>query len=270
MIGRKHLERKVSVSGKLVFATAFHIGSGREGELGTNMGVLKDPGSGAPVLPGSGLKGKFRASAERLASHFQISACLLDMALSGEKCVTDESYRRDVFEEFKDLSDEQAKLEWLGNHVCEICQLFGSPFHAARIYFSDGMLEEWSGTTEIRDGVSLDRDSGTARPGMKFDLEVIPSGAGFKILIDLENPTDMELALTGAVLAEWEQGVRIGGNTSRGLGLAHLKDIQVKEVNFSDREQCIAYLMHRRMSEANGLLNNKLANFLQTQGGTNA
>jgi CRISPR/Cas system CSM-associated protein Csm3 (group 7 of RAMP superfamily) len=59
-------KHKIKITGTLTFETAFHIGSGKEGELATNMGVLIGA-DGAPILPGSTLKGNFRSFGERLA-----------------------------------------------------------------------------------------------------------------------------------------------------------------------------------------------------------
>ncbi|HHC25089.1 MAG TPA: CRISPR-associated RAMP protein, partial [Desulfobacterales bacterium] len=89
-------KRKVRITGNLVFETAFHIGSGKEGELAADMGVLLEP-DGRPILPGSSLKGNFRSFAERLSDYLGLKACLLDSDLSGVKCVSDETYRKGVY-----------------------------------------------------------------------------------------------------------------------------------------------------------------------------
>ncbi len=266
MNDRHILKHKVTIQGSLTFDTAFHIGSGREGEMATDMGVLLEPDTGRPILPGSSLKGKFRATAERLAGYLGLTACLLDTKLSGVRCVTDESYRRARHEEFQQLEDEEKKLRWLAHHVCDVCAFFGSPLHASRIYFTDGVLKDWSGSLEIRDGVSLDRDSETAREGLKFDFEVVPAAAVFSVRLDLENPSQKELALVGAVLVEWEHGVRLGGKTSRGLGLAHLHDVSVSEVNYTDPDQRLAYFLERQMTPAPNRLQEALQAVLASGG----
>ena len=262
-------EKKVKITGNLTFETAFHIGSGKEGELATNMGVLREL-DGRPILPGSTLKGNFRAFAERLSGYLDFTACLLDSELSGVECVSDESYRKRVYEEFKDLDKETEKLAWLENHTCRICRLFGSPLQASRIYFSDGQLLKWGQRVQVRDGVCIDRDSETARYGAKYDFEVVPGGAVFSITIELENPENGELALVGSVLAEWENGFRLGGFTSRGLGRVRLMDIKVGQVDYSNPDQLKAYLMTRQMTEADSLLNNCLHQALDKQGGAHA
>lgn len=278
MLSSKDLDTKIKIKACLVFDTSFHIGSGNEGEMATDMGVLLEQDSGLPILPGSSLKGKFRSLAERLATHLGLSACLLDSGLSGTNCVTDESYRnsapsgqkKKLMESFQELKNEKQKLNWLDNHVCSVCKLFGSPLHAGRIFFNDGLLNTWSGSVEIRDGVCLDRDSETARNGMKYDFEVVPAGTEFTLIMEVINHTQEELALIGAVLAEWENGVHIGGKTSRGLGAAHLQDIQISQVNYHDNKQLRNYLLHKKMTPSPEILTNALEETLQAQGVVNA
>ncbi len=267
MNNNNEFKRKVKITGKLVFETAFHIGSGKEGELATDMGVLLEP-DGRPILPGSTLKGNFRTFAERLSAYLGLKACLLDSDLSGVKCVTDENYRRMVYDEFKDKKQEKEKLKWLQEHICDVCSLFGSPLQTSRIFFSDGGLLDWSRGLQVRDGVCIDRDTETARYGAKYDFEVVPRGAEFLITIDMENPENSELALAGAVLAEWENGFRLGGFTSRGLGKVRLANKIVEEIDYTKPDQLKAYLVKHEMADAGSLLADCLESLLN--GGANA
>lgn len=261
----KSFFRKVAISGILRFETAFHIGSGREGELAADMGILREP-DGRPILPGSSLKGNFRAFAERLSGYLGFTACLLGAGAPDVKCVGDENYRKSVYDEFKKLKREHEKLAWIEDKTCGICKLFGSPLQASRIFFSDGRLIRGGHSVEIRDGVCIDRDTETARPGAKYDFEVVPAGAEFQVSIDLENPENEELGLIAAVLAEWENGFRLGGFTSRGLGKVLLTNTTVRQINYNDPAQLKAYLLKRRMSDAPTLLDECLNLVLSQQG----
>ncbi len=260
-------KRKVRITGNLVFETAFHIGSGKEGELAADMGVLLEP-DGRPILPGSSLKGNFRSFAERLSDYLGLKACLLDSDLSGVKCVSDETYRKGVYDAFKEIRQEKKKLEWLQDNVCDVCRLFGSPLQASRIFFSDGGLVKWSRGLQVRDGVCIDRDSETARHGAKYDFEVVPKGAEFLITIEIENPEDHELALVAAALAEWENGFRLGGFTSRGLGKVHFVNKKVEETDYTNPDQLKAYLLSHKMTQADSLLDDYLEQILN--GGNHA
>lgn len=268
----KQYECKVKITGTLTFKTAFHIGSGKEGELATDMGVLTGVG-GVPVLPGSTLKGSFRSFCERLARYLNISACLLDADLSGVRCISDETVRKQVLDDLeksKKNYTEKETVETFYQNTCDICRLFGSPAQASRIFFSDGTLTQWSGGLQIRDGVCIDRDTETARDGAKYDFEVVPPGAAFSISIELENPADKELALIAAALAEWKNGFRLGGFTSRGLGQVKLEETKVEQVDYGSPEQLKAYLLKRQMTPVDRLLENSLEKILNTTGGTDA
>ncbi len=250
-------EKKVKITGTLAFETAFHIGSGKEGELATNMGVLREA-NGRAILPGSTVKGSFRSFAERLSSHLGLSACLLDASLSDIKCVSDEAYRLKVYNTFKTRTKEADKLKWVEENTCDVCKLFGSPVHASRAFFSDGNLIRYGDSVQVRDGVCIDRDTETARHGAKYDFEVVPRGAVFSIAIDLENPNEKDLALIAAVIAEWEHGFRLGGFTSRGLGRVRLTQTKAEQVDYTDHEQLKSYLINREMTSADTLLKESL------------
>uniref|UniRef100_A0A7C4ML54 CRISPR-associated RAMP protein n=1 Tax=Desulfatirhabdium butyrativorans TaxID=340467 RepID=A0A7C4ML54_9BACT len=255
------LREKVRILGTLTFGTAFHIGSGKEGDLATDMGVIKDE-RGWPVLPGSTLKGAFRATSERLAHWLQLKACLMDTMLSGIHCVGDQGEFQKVNDDFRNLTSEKQKLHFLEKHTCDVCRLFGTPMHASRIFFSDGELADWKGVYQIRDGVVIDRDSHTARPKLKYDFEAVSKETAFHIQIDIENPTESELALVGAVVSEWQCGVRIGGFTSRGLGQAILENVQVQKVDFSNPDHLKSYLLKRQFQQDDQLLDAALENVL--------
>jgi CRISPR-associated RAMP protein (TIGR02581 family) len=266
MMSHTAFEQKIRITGKLVFDTAFHIGSGKEGELATDMGVLKDE-QGWPALPGSTLKGCFRTTAEKLAVYLNSAACLLDTKLSGVECVGDQQFFLKVNEQFKQQKSEQEKLTWLDEHTCDICRLFGSPLQSSRIFFSDGRLSRWSGGYQVRDGVVIDRDSGTARPKLKYDFEASPKGTDYEIFIEIENPLETELALTAAVIAEWQTGFRLGGFTSRGLGRVFLTDLSIEQVDYRDADQLKDYLLKRKMQPAGDLLEKALQRVLNAEGG---
>lgn len=268
MTDRKQFDRKVRITGKLVFETAFHIGSGREGELGSDMGVLLNP-EGEPILPGSTLKGSFRSFAERLAGYLGMKACMLDSKLSGVRCVGDEACKKELLqniekdkklqEEFK--KSEQKKYDYLQEHTCDVCRLFGSPMQASKIFFSDGILQEWGESIQVRDGVCIDRDTETAKEGMKYDFEVVPKES-FEVVIEIENPDDRDLALVAGALGEWENGFRLGGFTSRGLGRVAFSGKKVQSVEYSNKNQLLDYLISQKMADTPQLLDKSLEKYL--------
>lgn len=234
----------------LVFDTAWRIGSGREGETMSDLGVVLDP-KGQPVLPGSSLKGKLRSTCETLSYALGLSACMLNHDASNVRCTSDVNYYRRVREDYQKAlrSGLKVRLQWIDDNTCDVCKLFGSPVQAGRLWVSDGTLKDWASVVQVRDGVVIDRDSQTAVDGLKYDYEVVPPGSRFQICIDLENPTDQDMTLVGAALFEWHAGSSIGGFTSRGLGRFHLEDIELAGVDMSDPAQRVKFLTARTTGE---------------------
>lgn len=64
-LNRADLRSRYRITGRLVMDTALHIGGGRESSPITDSPVVKDA-AGQPFIPGSSLKGAFRAAVERL------------------------------------------------------------------------------------------------------------------------------------------------------------------------------------------------------------
>ena len=242
-VGGFGLRRKIRVVAFLGFETAWRIGSGREGETMSDLGVVLDPG-GLPVLPGSSVKGRLRSTCETLAHALGLSACMLSRDASGVDCASDIDYYRNVRGNYRKASRKGLthRLQWIDEHTCDVCKLFGSPVRAGRLRVSEGALEEWTSVVQVRDGVVIDRDSQTAVDGLKYDYEVVPSGSRFKLCIDLDEPRDADMALLGAALFEWHSGSSIGGFTSRGLGRFHLEDIKLSVADLSDPEQRVKFL----------------------------
>lgn len=237
------LNKKVRLTASLVFDTAWRVGSGKEGETMSDLGVMLTT-TGEPILPGSSLKGKLRSTCETLAHALGLSACLLNRAASGIDCISDIKYYSEVRKDYQKTFQLglDKRLQWIEDHTCDVCKLFGSPLKAGRLWVSDGTLDDWASVVQVRDGVVIDRDSRTAVDGLKYDYEVIPPSSLFQLCIDLENPTDADLALLGAALFEWHAGSSLGGFTSRGLGRFHLEDIKVSHVDLNDPDQRLKFL----------------------------
>jgi CRISPR-associated RAMP protein (TIGR02581 family) len=198
-------------------------------------------------LPGSSLKGVFRSHSEKvICSLKQLVVCY--PFSSGEdkegnndqegnnKEVNLELRRKDYRDScgavFNQLArDEQVrkKLEDETHYVyansCPTCRLFGSTSFIGRISINDaylssrGATELSNGITEQRDGVGIDRLTGGASSGAKFELEVVSAGAVFETDIHLRNFEVWQLGMLFVVLQDLaDELIRIGSGRSRGLG----------------------------------------------------
>jgi CRISPR-associated RAMP protein (TIGR02581 family) len=250
IVEQLRLKRKLQIRGRIVFETAWRIGTGREGQT-SDLGVLLDA-TGQPILPGSSIKGKLRNTCEALASALNLKACLLNTEASGVECPGDVRWytrqRKRHHEAVR--AGVQQQLDWIEQNTCDACKLFGSPVQAGRLRCSDGTLDNPAAVSvRVRDGVVLDRDSHTAVDGLKYDYETVAAGTTFRVRFDLDNPTPADEALFGAALFEWATGSSLGGFTSRGLGRFRLEDVKLRGVNFDDPKERVQYLTRPKAEE---------------------
>ncbi len=273
-LDRSQLRSRYRITGRLVMDTALHIGGGRELSTITDSPVVRDA-AGRPFIPGSSMKGAFRAAVERLAPVLRLASCQL--AEGSTNCASTDPDLRKAYEavreqlgrrlrqnqETREAMERLRRLNWveesardqswrlsedhlldlLAEHLCQTCQTFGSVHLASAVLFHDLPLEQWYGLTQVRDGVGIDRDSERAREQIKFDYEVVPPQTIFHFGLTLENPLPRDLQLVCVGLQEFIGGmVPVGGIRTRGLGQCHLEDVQVESVDFRNAQALKAYL----------------------------
>ena len=158
---------------------------------------------GWPFIPASSLKGRLRYECERLAR-----------ALGEDVCggpVPDEMHRR---------------------RTCTICEVFGSPWIAGRIYPTNLTLKspnelgqargrnEQAPLADIRYNVSLSRQRRVAEEARLFTTEVFLPGVPLTFAADWE----VELTLKELVLLEAGLGTitALGRGKTGGLGWCHI------------------------------------------------
>jgi len=284
-LNRANLHSRYCITGKLVLDTALHVGGGREISTITDSPVVKNP-AGEPFIPGSSLKGAFRAAVERLAPLLDLRTCQLAEEYAG--CLSTNRSLREQYQiireqigrrlnesqETKKALDALGRSDWLkemaqnpgwtltddhlvgllDEHLCDTCKTFGSVHLVSVVFFHDLPVDGvWYDVFQIRDGVGIDRDSERAKDQIKFDFEVVPPQTAFTFGLTLENPTGRDLGLVALGLQEFIQGmVPLGGIRSRGLGRCHLEDLKVSSVDFINWEQRRNYLVEGQMTEEDG------------------
>lgn len=247
--------------GNLEMRTALHIGGGKATLSHTDSPVVLTP-EGTPFIPGSSFKGTLRSTIEKLVSSLPEDLGLRSCGLPtdeniNEPCPT--AHQKQIADKRRREPDNGEKiLAQAREQLCHTCQLFGSPFAAARITLNDLYLinDEWCGTTQIRDGVAIDRDSETAKPGLKYDFEVVPATTVFAMRLVLENATEEDLQLISIGLSEFVNGFGgVGGLRSRGLGACILNDLKISSLdltgnNNQDRMQRLQrYLLYKELAQ---------------------
>lgn len=212
-----------AMTAQLTLRTALHVGTGEDTETADDL--LRRDVRGRLLIPGTAIAGALRSIATRLAPRFD-----------GEKpCQA--------------LTGEQP------NEACQclVCQLFGDvnpredtdEATAARVLVYDAVLDTLP-AVQIRDGVGIDRVTGAAARRIKFDYEVLPAGATFKLRLEIDSRLkhpEKTLPLLAAALAEWEQGRgAVGGRVGRGLGAFDLTDVQWIERDLRQPDVLVEFL----------------------------
>lgn len=249
------LRNRYVFEGQLEMQTGLHIGGGKATLSHTDSPVVLTPDD-LPFIPGSSFKGTLRSTIEKLVASLPaelgLHTCGLPVGEQPEEpCPTARQ------EEIRRLRREKPNeiehiMQTARENLCDTCQLFGSFLAAARITVNDLYLinEEWSGTTQIRDGVAIDRDGETAKSGAKYDFEVVPSTTVFKLRVILENATEKDLQLMSMGLNEFVSGFGgIGGFRSRGLGACILNDLQIRFMRLDDenrKQRLQRYLLRKQ------------------------
>ncbi|HJQ31672.1 MAG TPA: CRISPR-associated RAMP protein Csx7 [Pyrinomonadaceae bacterium] len=207
-------DNRVTLVGTLTALTALRVGAGRAtGVTGTDLPVVRDA-FGRPYIPGSSFKGALRASVEALVRSVSSSSEAVCDPLGGGCVKPKEGKERE--------EDFQQRVE---KETCLVCHVFGSPWLASKVNVRDLPVEGmWVDQYEVRNGVGIDRDTGTAAEGLLYDFEVVPAGTAFSCKIVVENADEWELGLLMMALRPFELGeAALGGARSRGLGAVELK-----------------------------------------------
>jgi len=194
------------------------IKSGVETVVGPDMVFVTTAGRGASdapevYLPGTSLKGVVRSHAERIVRTLANSQPGVCAPYDRERNSPDQCCN--------------SRFNWkastprttIYSQACLACRLFGALGFAGRVAISDAYLTQDSKVVrELRDGVAIDRKSGGAAAGAKFEFEVAVSGK-FAGTIELTNFESWQVGLLGVVLRDLEsERLRIGMGASRGFG----------------------------------------------------
>jgi CRISPR/Cas system CSM-associated protein Csm3 (group 7 of RAMP superfamily) len=105
-------------------------------------------------------------------------------------------------------------------------------------------------TVELRDGVEIEAITGTAKPGHKYDLELLAAGTKFTLSFELlvekdKKPVEQQALINCLALAleGLERGeIRIGMKKRRGFGRCHVKEWQVWNFNLEDASDRTSWL----------------------------
>jgi CRISPR-associated RAMP protein (TIGR02581 family) len=230
--------------------TPLHVGRGGTEFLNETIQFGVN-GRTLPIIPSESIKGVMRSLATRLARHITFDSDVEASLRYHRKDVHDvigEEVKeievkaeglRDLFEpqQWDEVKDKKVEL-YLSIH-CPICRLFGSRYIAGKLLFHDGIP-----TTEAHlstyTGISINRKTRTIEKGRLFKIQYIAptNNLFFKTVIIVDNIQGTPEAKLLALLLECiiNEGLKLGGQKSRGFGLMELKrniEPEVKYVEFN-------------------------------------
>ncbi|MGI5920231.1 MAG: RAMP superfamily CRISPR-associated protein [Syntrophomonadaceae bacterium] len=211
---------RMLLKGKLKVITPLIIGGGRSLYGDSNIIVLKDE-AGRPYIPSSSITGALKHAFE-------------DYQYVGDETNYEENKLW--------FWGGKYKVEKNGESVTYTCQ--------SALVIADIMISEDSkALVRLRDGIKIDRKTGTVESSNKFDFEIVEPGISFNL--------EMEVVIRKAFndkifrnIFDWIAVIlssgefALGARTGQGFGLCRLEDITTYEFNFNyeNRDHVIAWL----------------------------
>lgn len=196
------LGSKILVEGRLVTLTPLSIGG--VDDHGVDLALAVN-GSGKHYVPGTSLAGPLRDWARRNLR--------------------------------PDLTDRPDRQDRDGSLVAQVFGYQGKPGttagHASWLTIGDGEILGLDGQpVELRDGVGIDRRTGAAAHGIRFERQVLPPSTAIELRLELDLPpagsgqgfkaADAEALLRLLLDALRDGEIRLGGAKTRGLGRVKL------------------------------------------------
>jgi CRISPR/Cas system CSM-associated protein Csm3 (group 7 of RAMP superfamily) len=188
-----------------------------------------------PVLPGSSVRGVLRAQVERIAR--TLSARKADgLAAFAAACAACDPFSRadgdalrscaDVADADERASEEVIPLKKEPESRCLGCALFGSTRQGSRLWIADAELSG-EARFRLRDFVAIDRFTGGALEGAKFDALPLYSPM-FGVDMLLWEPAEWELGALALALRDLHDGLAtLGAHGSRGFGRAEVRNVML-------------------------------------------
>jgi len=228
----RKIARRMIVKGDLTLTTPARFGSGSD-SIVTDMPILRDASSGAPLLPGSSIAGAMRAYLrERILGYEEAEphdASSISQKLFG-----------DVLE---DVAEDQRQSR------------------ESYLTIDDAVAE--TSSIEFRPGVKINPATRIAaveedKAGQLYDMELLEAGTSFPLMLELDLPEDeglqhdllqgLAIALTGFEKSE----IGLGARKRRGFGECRVTEWKVEDYNLKDPGQLVAWITGASGKEPSG------------------
>ena len=199
--------------------------------------VVQADGQRCWRLPGSSLRGAFRAWYARLAAQDgeRVADGLDALEAAGRECesldgddvawgLASESRRRELQTALK---REPSRLDELIS--CPVLRLFGSAYARGRIHFSDAYAPQAGahGGGQDRQHVAVDRITGGANDGALFSSKVL-AGVAFAVRVTIQEPTPEEAKRLAKTIRALDLGILRVGSSKAGGRLALAEPVKAE------------------------------------------
>lgn len=210
----RSIRERIFIEGDLVLDSPTHLGNGSADGL-VDMPLLLDPVDRRPLLTGASIAGALRNYLREYELGYQ-----------QEETPSAPSLVEQLFGCIAKEGEEEARLSWL---------------------MIDDAIAPRSHVSEIRDGVSINPVTRTARDKEKYDIELLPAGTEFKLRFELLIPSQefgekFIEALTIALLGLEKGEIGLGQRKRRGYGACHVKTWRVRRYTVTTLDGLIDWL----------------------------
>lgn len=226
--GSRGVSERIFIRGRLHLDTPAHFG-GSETEGSTDMPLLYDTKeSRRPLLTGASIAGALRNYLREYEKGYRWPE---------NQRAPDKSWAEKLFGHLDDQPGDSANSRRRRSSVHSwlmVDDALGEPPNVGD-------------PTEIRDGVAIDSKTRTAKPGKKFDIELLSAGTtfalSFELWVNTAEPGLLEalaVALRGLEAGE----IGLGMRKRRGYGRCHVSGWHVSRYKMNDAAQIIGWLTH--------------------------
>ncbi|NLO82720.1 MAG: CRISPR-associated RAMP protein, partial [Clostridiales bacterium] len=109
--------------------------------------------------------------------------------------------------------------------------IFGNHYFASKLVINDCLLKDEKAYVEWRDGVGIDRDTGTAADRRYYNFEQLAAGTRFEFRMTVDNLEPEHEEVLKLIIKVLESGdLRVGGKTSVGLGAVRLTEVEAYKI----------------------------------------
>lgn len=235
--------RELDIEGVLVAKEPLRIGAGKGTKLGSpiDLPLLRVylPGKGeVPFIPGSSLKGLFRAYFDVVIRSLRGYACA---GSGGSTCMSQKvSFHGEIDKLEKIARRLSARMDFnnlaqlLWENLCLSCKVFGSQSYRSKIIFYDSYPVK-DVRIGVKTGIAIDRRTGAAMHGALYQVEYVEPGATFNFHVKVLDAPNYVLGLFAQGLFELNAGrLKVGGFKTRGFGWVELRNPRITIIFYGD------------------------------------